>query len=42
MRSSLLDAGRGERTRAVLAEVAEHHLDPYAAADRLLAELGRT
>jgi len=36
LRASLLDPEREAGTRQVLAEVAEHRLDPYAAADRLL------
>ncbi len=38
LRASLLDADHGASTRAILAEVADHRLDPYAAADRLLGE----
>ena len=34
------DTGHAATTAAVLAEVAEHRLDPYAAADRLLESLG--
>ena len=37
LRASLLERDTASATRAVLAEVADHHLDPYAAADRLLA-----
>jgi LAO/AO transport system kinase len=40
LRGSLHEPARAETTRATLAEVAEHKLDPYAAADRLLALLG--
>jgi LAO/AO transport system kinase len=39
LRASLLDVGRATSTRAVLTVVAEHSLDPYTAADRLLAVL---
>ena len=39
LRAALHDPARAERTRATLLEVAEHRLDPYAAADRLLATL---
>ena len=38
LRARLLDADHGDATRAVLAEVADHRLDPYAAADRLLGD----
>jgi LAO/AO transport system kinase len=37
VRERLHDAARGAATAATLADVAEHRLDPYAAADRLLA-----
>ncbi len=40
LRAQLGDAGHAATTAAVLAEVAEHRLDPYAAADRLLESLG--
>jgi LAO/AO transport system kinase len=36
LRATLLDAEHAATTRAVLREVADHRLDPYAAADRLL------
>ena len=39
LRARLGDAGHAATTTAVLAEVAEHRLDPYAAADRLLETL---
>ena len=40
LRARLADAEHESATTAVLAEVAEHRLDPYAAADRLLETLG--
>ena len=40
LRARLGDTGHAATTAAVLAEVAEHRLDPYAAADRLLESLG--
>jgi len=40
LRSSLRDGARRMATDEVLAAVADHRLDPYAAADRLLATLG--
>jgi LAO/AO transport system kinase len=40
LRAQLGDAGHAATTAAVLAEVADHRLDPYAAADRLLETLG--
>ena len=40
LRDALREMPHGDATRATLAEVAEHRLDPYAAADRLLAALG--
>ena len=40
LRDALREVPRDEATRATLAEVAEHRLDPYAAADRLLESLG--
>ena len=40
LRDRLHERRHTEATRATLAEVAEHRLDPYAAADRLLEELG--
>jgi LAO/AO transport system kinase len=42
MRASLRDGASSPATDAVLREVAEHRLDPYAAADRLLAALGHS
>jgi LAO/AO transport system kinase len=41
LRDRLHDARRRPGTDAALREVAEHRLDPYAAADRLIAELDR-
>ncbi|MBI3747713.1 MAG: methylmalonyl Co-A mutase-associated GTPase MeaB, partial [Chloroflexi bacterium] len=41
VRQRLGDAARGRATSETLTEVAEHRLDPYAAADRLLEQLGR-
>jgi len=41
VRASLLDAVRSRDTHSILADVAEHRVDPYAAADRLLAALER-
>ncbi|MFL5718988.1 MAG: methylmalonyl Co-A mutase-associated GTPase MeaB [Chloroflexota bacterium] len=40
MRARLHDAPRAAATSDVLDAVADHRLDPYAAADRLLADLG--
>jgi LAO/AO transport system kinase len=40
LRATLLDDGHVATTRSVLGEVADHRLDPYAAADRLLATAG--
>jgi LAO/AO transport system kinase len=40
LRDRLRDGTRGERTRATLRAIAAHELDPYSAADRLLALLG--
>jgi LAO/AO transport system kinase len=40
IRERLAEGGRGATTAAVLRDVADHRLDPYQAADRLLAELG--
>jgi LAO/AO transport system kinase len=40
LRGSLHDAGHRTETEAVLTAVAEHRLDPYAAADQLLRRLG--
>jgi LAO/AO transport system kinase len=40
LRDQLHEPRHTEATRATLAEVAEHRLDPYAAADRLLEVLG--
>ena len=37
VRDRLLDPDRRDATRTVIAEVVDHRLDPYAAADRLLA-----
>jgi LAO/AO transport system kinase len=39
LQRSLRDADRGAETEAVLRDVAEHRLDPYGAADRLIATL---
>lgn len=39
LRSQLHDGANMEGTNAILAEVADHSLDPYSAADRLLAGL---
>jgi GTPase len=41
LRESLHDADRREMSRETLAAVADHRLDPYAAADRLLDALAR-
>jgi LAO/AO transport system kinase len=41
LRDRLHDTHRRAGTEAVLRDVAEHRLDPYAAADRLIAELDR-
>jgi LAO/AO transport system kinase len=41
VRGALLDGSNGASTATTLGEVAEHALDPYAAADRLLSALGR-
>jgi LAO/AO transport system kinase len=41
LRDRLHDARRRAGTETVLRDVAEHRLDPYAAADRLIAELDR-
>jgi LAO/AO transport system kinase len=41
LQESLRDARRGADTEAVLRDVAEHRLDPYAAADRLITALDR-
>ena len=41
LRASLLEPDRADATRSVLTQVAEHRLDPYAAADELLIVLGR-
>ncbi len=38
MRARSMDPAHARDTAAVLGEVAAHRLDPYAAADRLLAE----
>jgi GTPase len=40
LRDRLHARAHAEATSSVLADVAEHRLDPYSAADRLLAELG--
>ena len=40
LRDQLHEPWHTEATRATLAEVAEHRLDPYAAADRLIEALG--
>ena len=40
LRDALREVPHDDATRATLAEVAEHRLDPYAAADRLLEALG--
>ncbi len=42
LRVALLDAERGAGTRSVIAEVADHRLDPYTAADQLLGTLRMT
>jgi hypothetical protein len=39
VRSRLLDGVHAGATDATLAEVADHALDPYTAADRLLSSL---
>jgi hypothetical protein len=39
LRTELEGASHGAATEAVLQDVAEHRLDPFAAADRLLASL---
>ena len=41
VRASLTDGARRASTAATIAEVADHALDPYAAADRLLESLDR-
>ncbi len=41
VRASLTDAAHRASTAATIAEVADHALDPYAAADRLLGSLDR-
>ncbi len=41
VRGELVDRSHGPSTAATLAEVADHALDPYAAADRLLQSLER-
>ena len=41
LRARLHDAEHGAQTDALLGDVAEHRLDPYAAADRLLDETTR-
>ncbi len=38
LRARLQDAGHAAATAAILDDVAEHRLDPYAAADRLLGD----
>jgi len=40
LRDALREPRHAEATRTTLLEVAEHRLDPYAAADRLLEALG--
>jgi len=40
LRERLHDAGHAASTAAILAEVADHAVDPYEAADRLLGSLG--
>jgi LAO/AO transport system kinase len=40
LRDALEEPRRAQATRATLSEVAQHRLDPYAAADRLLEALG--
>jgi len=40
LRDALHEPRHAEATRTTLAEVADHRLDPYAAADRLLEALG--
>ena len=40
LRDALHQVPHADATRATLAEVAEHRLDPYAAADRLIEALG--
>ena len=40
LRDALREVPHDDATRATLAEVAEHRLDPYTAADRLLEALG--
>jgi LAO/AO transport system kinase len=40
LRDALHQAPHADATRATLAEVADHRLDPYAAADRLIEALG--
>ncbi len=42
LRARLHDAEHGAQTDALLGDVAEHRLDPYAAADRLLDETTRS
>jgi GTPase len=41
VRGALVDGAHASATAGTLAEVADHALDPYAAADRLLHALGR-
>jgi LAO/AO transport system kinase len=41
LRDRLRDDSRRRETEAVLREVAEHRVDPFAAADRLIADLDR-
>ena len=41
LRGSLREGDAAATTEAVLRDVADHRLDPYAAADRLLAEVVR-
>jgi hypothetical protein len=40
VRDALHEPLHAEATRTALADVADHRLDPYAAADRLLEALG--
>jgi LAO/AO transport system kinase len=41
LRGELLSEADGEHTRELLAEVADHRLDPFTAADELIGRLGR-
>ena len=40
LRGRLHDGTHAATTASLLADVADHRLDPYAAADRLLADVG--